>query len=143
MNLIERLDKSSVLKTENDFKEFTSILQEMAKSKNKIYIHTMLSYLDDNCIFSDAMNVIIGMAETFSNEDYISGVVDLIPALKQKAPGWLDIIHNGIMGSKKCIEIYKGVLSRKQSIDNDVEEYLICYKKRYNKYAEIVDYITG
>ncbi|QSQ17112.1 Imm30 family immunity protein [Myxococcus landrumensis] len=110
MELLRELESYARLSTPLEVEGFSRVLGDMARSKDRTYLPAMLSYLDDDAESGDVMKVIIGMAESFGTEDYVSAVIGMIAVLREQASDWLEVIHWRIFSSDEHTKAYRAAL---------------------------------
>ncbi|QDE70182.1 hypothetical protein BHS09_26160 [Myxococcus xanthus] len=104
---IKELESCSKLSTPSEVDAFSRVLGDMARSKDRRYLPVMLSYLDDDAEAGDVMKVIIGMAESFGADDYVSAVIGMLGVLRGRARDWLEVIHWRIFSSDEFTRAYR------------------------------------
>lgn len=107
MEWIKELESCSKLSTPSEVDAFSRVLGDMARSKDRRYLPVMLSYLDDDAEAGDVMKVIIGMAESFGADDYVSAVIGMLGVLRGRARDWLEVIHWRIFSSDELTRAYR------------------------------------
>lgn len=77
---------------------------ELWTEPHPAYVRPLLLALDDANDHPEVMFSLIHAAESFSDSDYVAGLLEAIPVLASQAPEWAEIVLTRVLNSSDCGE---------------------------------------
>ena len=114
---------------QSDVNQEYLLLQDAATRKDATFLPRILLALDDDSEHIDLMKDLIGLAESFDAQCYLSAVLDANSTLANRAPDWLDVITYRLMNSRPYLQLY-GELLNQHHDRNRIATYLRGFLER-------------
>jgi hypothetical protein len=103
---LKKVRQYAKMESEEDIKLFDITIYELAATNELKVFDQLMDLFDDDCEFPDVMFNLVHALETFSNQDYVRGVL-LKSKDFRKYPEWYTTLIYRILNSKNCSEIFK------------------------------------